>query len=243
MPHVLRPLVCLLAAFALIAPSSPARAARRRDCALACIERIAGCVQACGEYSSVLARTCKKGVVRDCMRRGTGVCDVSTTSTTTTLSPPTTIPGSPTTLPQTPTTLPGTSTTFPNASTTSSTRVVTTSTTSTTIPQIDVTLSVNSATSVLCDGNPAKRVSLTICAVNGASGVSLNPGYFSVTQGGISYDYSSCTFSIPMYCDSGVTLSSPACFTCGLVFEFNDNGTARTLTYDKFNLEPASVQF
>ena len=76
---------------------------------------------------------------------------------------------------------------------------------------------------------------VTICAVDGASGINLSPYYFTVEQNGVTYGHSACTSRLPNSCDVRVTLASPACFTCDLEFDFHDDGTVRTLRYDNHN--------
>src|SRR5262249_21941985 len=106
----------------------------------------------------------------------------------------------------------------------------------------DVSITVNSTQrDPLCSPS-ALMISITLCALNGAHGVDLNPFSFSVSQSSITYEYNGCRFDDT--CPAGLTLSAPACFSCTLDFVFNDNGSPRTLTYHaRSDLKPASVPF
>jgi hypothetical protein len=115
-------------------------------------------------------------------------------------------------------------------------------TTTTLPPAPSVSLRVNNATHGGCGLNPTITVQLTICAVNGATGVNLGPDHFKLTQSNIDHDASTCTVILPDFCSWDITLNSPACYSCALVFELSDDGSPRTLTYESFDYR-AQVTF
>ena len=51
-----------------------ARATCRQQCASACESRIAACSNSSGEFGTLAAHACRKSVIKDCLRRGLGIC-------------------------------------------------------------------------------------------------------------------------------------------------------------------------
>jgi hypothetical protein len=162
---------------------------------------------------------CQRQVLKRCRREGPGFC----------------LPACP---------VIGTTTTTVRVST-STTRTSTTATSSTTATTLgpDVSIRVDSVQAYTCNGAPGLLLGVTTCAVGGATGVNLNPSHYSLTQSGITHhDYEVCT--ITQYCTAGVSLSAPACYSCRLVFAFNDDGSERRLDYnDPFTRYDASTTF
>lgn len=117
--------------------------------------------------------------------------------------------------------------------TTTTTTTTTTATTTTTTAAASVTLRVNNSSPVTCDGNdPAVAVHLTICAKGAATVLDLFASDFTLTQSGITYAYSLCTYDVLRDPCTEVSLASPTCYSCGLVFEFADDGSPRMLKYE-----------
>lgn len=68
-------------------PAPAHGASRRADCLDRCGEAIAACASTCGAYTDML-RSCRRGIVKRCLREGASVCTALVTPSTSTIPAP-----------------------------------------------------------------------------------------------------------------------------------------------------------